>query len=216
MVLALTPAGRNAVAKLEDDTRRQLGKLLSTLSAADRARLVAAMTTIENLLTVDAYREPSYLIRDPHPGDIGRVIHRQAELYALEYGWDWTYEGLVAEIAGRFIRHFDAAREHCWLAERDGEVVGSVFVVRKSARVAQLRLLYVDRSARGLGIGSRLVALCVAFAREKGYRSLTLWTNDVLVSARRIYEAAGFVLIEEERHRSFGKDLVGQNWTLSL
>jgi GNAT superfamily N-acetyltransferase len=144
------------------------------------------------------------------------VIHRQAEIYADEYGWDWTYEGLIAGICARFVAEFDPASEHCWLAERDGGVVGSVFVVRKSARVAQLRMLYVDPSARGLGIGTKLVALCIAFAREKGYRSMMLWTNDVLVSARRIYEAAGFVLASEERHRSFGKDLVGQNWVLEL
>jgi DNA-binding MarR family transcriptional regulator/GNAT superfamily N-acetyltransferase len=214
-VLKLTAQGRRLVAALERETSKRLATLLDPIAAEDRRRLVTAMATIHDVLAPRP-GQAAFLIRDPRPGDIGWVIHRQAEIYADEYGWDWTYEGLIAGIAARFVAHFDPDREHCWLAERDGTVVGSVFVVRKSARVAQLRMLYVDPSARGLGIGARLVALCIAFAREKGYRSMMLWTNDVLVSARRIYEAAGFVLVEEERHRSFGKDLVGQNWSLSL
>ncbi len=156
------------------------------------------------------------MIRDPGPGDIGWIIHRHGVLYAEEYGWEASFEGLVAEIAGRFIRSFDPKLEHCWIAERDDEVVGSIFLVRKSARVAQLRLLYVEPSTRGLGIGRRLVDECIAFAKAKGYRTMTLWTNSVLTSARKIYQAAGFELVKEERHRSFGKDLVGQNWDLKL
>jgi DNA-binding MarR family transcriptional regulator/GNAT superfamily N-acetyltransferase len=214
-VLKLTTPGRRLMTALEGETKKRLETLLAPIASDDRSRLVAAMTTVEGVLS-PAPAPPAYLIRDPRPGDIGWVIHRQAEIYADEYGWDWTYEGLIAEIAGRFVTHFDPEREHCWLAERDGVVVGSVFVVRKSARTAQLRMLYVDPSARGLGIGARLVALCVDFARARGYRSMMLWTNDVLVSARRIYQAAGFTLIEEEPHRSFGKDLVGQNWSLAL
>lgn len=214
-LLAPTAKGRRTLAKLEAATNDAWGDRLATLADDDRARLVGAMRTIETILDPrDAAPSASWLLRDPRPGDLGWVVHRQAALYAAEYGWDWTYEGLIAEICGRFVRDFDPAGERCWLAERDGVVVGSVFVVRKSRTVAQLRLLYVEPSARGLGIGARLVDECVAFARERRYRTLTLWTNDVLVSARRIYEAAGFVLVDEDRHRSFGHDLVGQNWSL--
>jgi GNAT superfamily N-acetyltransferase len=137
-------------------------------------------------------------------------------LYTQEYGWDETFEGFVAEIAGEFVKSRDAKRERCWIAERDGEIVGSVFLVRQSDAVAKLRMLYVEPSARGLGVGARLTDECIRFARARGYKTLTLWTNDVLVSARRIYQAAGFKLVKSERHHSFGKDLVGQNWDLTL
>jgi GNAT superfamily N-acetyltransferase len=144
------------------------------------------------------------------------VIHRNGILYYEEYGWDETFEALVAEVLGKFVRKLDPARERAWIAERDGKIVGSIFCVSKSKTVAALRVLYVEPSARGLGIGNRLVDECIGFAREAGYQTLTLWTNSVLDSARRIYQAKGFTLIEEERHHSFGKDLVGQNWELSL
>jgi len=159
---------------------------------------------------------PGFVLRDPQPGDIGWIIHRQARLYAREYGLDWTFEALLAQIASDFINRFQPGRERCWVAEREGEVVGSVFVVRQDDDTARLRMLYVESSARGLGLGQRLVNECLQFARACGYRRMVLWTNDVLISARRIYVAAGFQLVEEEKHRSFGQDLVGQVWAREL
>ena len=158
----------------------------------------------------------AFRLRAHKPGDMGWVTHRQAVLYAEEYGWDEQFEALVGEICAQFIQRFDPKRERCWIAERNGEIVGSVFLVRKSARVAKLRLLYVESSARGLGIGARLVEECVRFARNCGYKKLTLWTQNNLHSARKIYQAAGFKLTDEERHHSFGHDLVAQNWDLEL
>jgi GNAT superfamily N-acetyltransferase len=164
-----------------------------------------------------ASREPrDYVLRPLAPGDIGWVIHRNGVLYYQEYGWDAAFEALVAEVLGRFVRKLDPARERAWIAERDGQIVGSIFCVAKSKTVAALRVLYVEPSARGLGIGTHLVDECILFARTAGYRKLTLWTNSVLDSARVIYQARGFMLIKEERHHSFGRDLVGQNWELSL
>lgn len=216
-LLALTPAGRKAFAPLDKGSRRQVAAMLAGLAAPDQARLVAAMQTVQRLLG-GAPAEPKvpYILRDLQPGDIGWVIRRHGMLYAQEYGWDDTFEGFVAEIAGEFVKSRDAKRERCWIAERDGEIVGSVFLMRQSDAVAKLRLLYVEPSARGLGIGARLTEECIRFARAKGYKTLTLWTNDILVSARRIYQAAGFKLVKSERHHSFGKDLVGQNWDLIL
>ena len=156
------------------------------------------------------------VLRSPRPGDLGWIVHRQAQLYATEYGWDWRFEGLLAEIVGAFVRDFDAASERCWVAQLGPRIVGSVFLVRASADEAKLRLLYVDADVRGHGVGARLVDTCIATARELGYRRLTLWTNDVLVAARRLYQARGFELQSEEPHRSFGHDLVGQHWALEL
>ncbi|MCP9230475.1 helix-turn-helix domain-containing GNAT family N-acetyltransferase [Mesorhizobium sp. LMG 17147] len=214
--IALTKAGRQAFAPLNQGSHEQVATLLERLSAAEQDRLVRAMQTVQRLLGGSAEPKIPYMLRSLQVGDIGWIIHRQGLLYAQEYGWDETYEALVAEILGAFVKSFDPKWEHSWIAEREGEVVGSVFVVHQSDAVAKLRLLYVEPSARGLGIGRRLVEECIGFARTKGYRTLTLWTNDVLTSARRIYEAAGFKLTDEERHHSFGKDLVGQNWNLEL
>ncbi|GLQ78315.1 GNAT family N-acetyltransferase [Mesorhizobium huakuii] len=214
--IALTPAGRNAFAPLNKDSHDQVAALLDRLPASEQDRLVKSMRTVQALLDESAEPKIPYLLRSLQIGDIGWITRRQGMLYAQDYGWDETYEALVAEILAAFVKSFDPKWERSWIAERDGEVVGSVFVVRKSPEVAKLRLLYVEPSARGLGIGARLVDECIAFARAKGYKTLTLWTNDILGSARRIYQAAGFKLIDEERHHSFGKDLVGQTWDLDL
>ncbi|RVC56582.1 MAG: GNAT family N-acetyltransferase [Mesorhizobium sp.] len=214
--IALTKAGRDAFAPLNKDSHAQVQALLDKLPPAEQDRLVKAMGTVQRLLGDQPEPRVPYVLRPLQVGDIGWVTRRQGLIYAQDYGWDETYEALVAEILAEFVRKFDPKWERAWIAEREGEVVGSVFLVRKSDQVAKLRLLYVEPSARGLGIGKRLVDECIGFARAKGYRTLTLWTNDILVSARRIYQAAGFELAEEERHHSFGKDLVGQTWNLAL
>jgi DNA-binding MarR family transcriptional regulator/GNAT superfamily N-acetyltransferase len=213
--LSLTNAGRAAFEPLNRASADQIGAMLSKLSNAEQERLVRSMSVVERLIGGSAPESP-YTLRPHRVGDIGWIAHRQGLLYAQEYGWDETFEALVAEIAASFVRNFDPERERCWVAERDGEVVGSVFLVRHSDEVAKLRLLYVEPSARGLGLGRRLVDECIAFARAKEYRTLTLWTNDVLVAARGIYQATGFQLVKEEAHHSFGKDLVGQTWNLEL
>jgi len=157
------------------------------------------------------------VLRPPAPGNLGFVAHRQMVLYAAEYGWDWTFEGLACEILGKFIAGFDPKREDAWIAERDREIVGSIFLMKgDDAHTAKLRMLYVEASARGLGVGRRLVDVCLRRAGELGYRRITLWTNDVLVSARRLYQAAGFTLVAEAPHHSFGHDLVEQTWALEL
>ena len=163
------------------------------------------------------WKSPDITLRPLQVGDLGWITHRQAVLYAQEYGWDWRYEGLVGGIMSRFAAEFDPAREDAWVAEHDGAIAGSIFLMKgDDPATAKLRLLYVEPAARGLGIGRTLVATCIARAHALGYARLTLWTNDVLVSARKIYQAAGFTLVAEERHRSFGKDLVGQTWELGL
>ena len=218
LLLSLTEAGRVAFATIDARSRDEIGTLLDRLSAPERKRLAAALAEAERLLggvAADPGPVP-YILRPPRPGDMGWIVHRQAVLYAQEYGWDNTYEALVAEIVARSIRQFDPRHERCWLAEREGTVVGSVFLVRASDDQAKLRLLYVEPACRGLGIGRRLVDECIRSARELGYARLTLWTNDILAAARRIYAAAGFQLVGEERHHSFGHDLVGQTWELSL
>ncbi|NGN42161.1 MarR family transcriptional regulator [Mesorhizobium sp. CGMCC 1.15528] len=214
-VLSLTIAGCAAFAPLNRASAEEVATLLGRLSVEDREKAVKAMQTMQRLLGGAEPKEP-YSLRPLQVGDIGWITHRQGVLYAQEYGFDGTYEALVAEILSTFVRDFDPEWERAWIAERDGEVVGSVFIVRKSDTVAKLRLLYVDPSARGLGIGRRLVEECIGFARAKGYKTMTLWTNDILLAARHIYQTAGFKLVEEDRHHSFGQDLVGQTWELEL
>ncbi|HTH73863.1 MAG TPA: bifunctional helix-turn-helix transcriptional regulator/GNAT family N-acetyltransferase [Trinickia sp.] len=211
--LELTQRGRATFQPLNEASRREVGAMLEQLSEPAQHQLVDAMAQIEALL---GEREPSYVLRDPRPGEMGWIVHRQSVLYAQEYGWNAEYEALVAEIVAKFIREFDPKRERCWIAEKDGKVVGSVFIVRQDESTAKLRLLYVEPSARGLGIGRRLVDECLRFAKSVGYKRIVLWTNSVLADARKIYEKAGFELMEEAPHHSFGKDLMGQVWGRDL
>src|SRR5215470_13852879 len=214
--LSLTPAGREAFAPLDRGSHEEVAAMLGPLSEGAQARLIEAMSTVAQLLGQRPRDAPPYLLRPHQEGDMGWVVSRHGVLYAQEYRWNMEFEALVAEIVAAFIKNFDARRERCWIAEIDGAPVGSVFLVKQSDEIAKLRLLLVEPQARGLGIGARLVAECIRFARLSGYRTLTLWTNDVLIAARRIYQAAGFRLVAEEKHHSFGHDLVGQNWELSL
>jgi len=220
--LLLTTEGRSAFTALDARSSEEIALMLRALAAGEQRRLVEAMRTIETSLgarrdrSAHDERSASYVIRPHQPGDMGWVVHRHGVLYAQEYGWDERFEALVAGIVAEFIQNFDPKRERCWIAERDGEIVGSVFLVKKSDAVAKLRLLLVEPSARGLGIGRRLVGECLRFARQAGYRTVTLWTNSVLHAARRIYQEAGFRLVSEERHHSYGHDLVGQTWELEL
>jgi DNA-binding MarR family transcriptional regulator/GNAT superfamily N-acetyltransferase len=215
-LLSLTEKGQRAFARLHTRSRDEIGTLLGRLSPAEQHRVLQAMHTIEHLLSDSPEPRAPYLLRPHQPGDMGWVVHRHGTLYAQEYGWDERFEALVAGIVAKFIEHEDPKRERCWIAEKDGEIAGSVFLVRHAKTVAQLRLLLVEPKARGLGIGARLVDECVRFARHAGYRKITLWTNSVLRSARRLYQAAGFRLVHEASHRSFGADLVGETWDLPL
>jgi DNA-binding MarR family transcriptional regulator/GNAT superfamily N-acetyltransferase len=214
--LGLTRDGAAAFAPLERASHDQVAAMLTKLSADHQARLVGAMGTIETLLGATPAEKPAYLLRPHRPGDMGYVVGRHGALYAQEYGWDISFEALVAEIVAAFTKCFDARRECCLIAEIDGEPVGSVFVVRHSDEVAKLRLLLVEPRARGLGIGARLVAETLRFARQAGYAEMTLWTQSILVAARRIYQAAGFRLTQEQPHHSFGHDLIGETWETRL
>ncbi|HYF92019.1 MAG TPA: helix-turn-helix domain-containing GNAT family N-acetyltransferase [Symbiobacteriaceae bacterium] len=215
-VIRLTDQGQEAFAGLNSQSRQQVEGLLSRLSDDDQARLVAAMTTVEELLGARPEPRGPYLLRPHRPGDMGWVVHRHGVLYSQEYGWDEQFEALVAHIAGDFIQHFDPKRERCWIAEKDGEVIGSVFLVKKSETVAKLRLLLVEPKARGLGLGRRLVEECIRFARQAGYKQITLWTNSCLLAARRIYERTGFRLVHSEPNREFGEGLISETWELDL
>jgi DNA-binding MarR family transcriptional regulator/GNAT superfamily N-acetyltransferase len=218
-LLSLTKRGRETFAPLEKRSAEQVGMVLKELHDADQSRLIGAMKTIEDVLNAGSEQDkhqPPYLLRPPQPGDLGWVVYRHGALYAQEYGYDETFEALVAEIVAKFVQRFDAKRELCWIAERDDEIVGSVFLVAESKTVAKLRLLYVEPSARGLGIGGRLVSECVRFARHARYKKIVLWTQSELDAARRIYAKAGFRVTHKQRHRSFGKDLVAETWDLAL
>jgi DNA-binding MarR family transcriptional regulator/GNAT superfamily N-acetyltransferase len=214
--LALTAKGRQAQAELERSSQVEVGAMLAKLSATEGRRLTGAMATIETLLEPPARARSSVLLRSHRVGDMGWVISRQSIVYAEEYGWDISYEALVAEICAQFIKNYDATREHCWIAEVDGKPVGSVFLVRASDELAKLRLLAVEKEARGLGIGRALVEQCIRSAREKGYKRMTLWTQSILVAARQIYRDTGFTLVDSKPHRSFGHDLIGETWEREL
>ena len=214
--LSLTARGRAAFAPLDVRSRADIGGRLARLGPGEQRRLVDAMQAIEALLGGAPAAKAPYVLRPHQPGDMGWVVHRHGALYAQEYGFDERFEALVARVVAKFVDRYDPRRERCWIAEKDGEIVGSVFLVRRSRSVAQLRLLLVEPKARGLGIGERLVAECIRFARQAGYRKITLWTNSVLRVARRVYQTAGFRRVHREKHRSFGRDLVGETWELSL
>lgn len=214
--LALTARGRQAFAKLERITNDDVAAMLAALPGGDRARLIGAMAEIERLVGERPVPPQPAILRSHRPGDIGWIVSRHGAIYAEEYGWDITFEALAAEIAAQFLRAYDPSREHCWIAEIDGEAVGSIFLVKASDDVAKLRLLLVERRARGLGVGRALTEQCIRFARQAGYASITLWTQSILVAARGIYQRAGFRRVGEEKHHSFGVDLVGETWELKL
>jgi DNA-binding MarR family transcriptional regulator/N-acetylglutamate synthase-like GNAT family acetyltransferase len=215
-LLTLTPLGRRTFAPLNTHASEEIERLLGKLGPADQERVTEAMHTIENQLGGREEAKVPYILRPPGPGDLGWVVQRHGATYAEEYNWNAEFEGLVAGIVADFAKGHDSTRERCWIAERDEEPVGCVFIVKGSATVARLRLLLVEPAARGLGIGSRLVNECVRFARQAGYRKLTLWSNSVLKAARHIYEKAGFQITHRERHHSFGQQLVGETWELKL
>jgi DNA-binding MarR family transcriptional regulator/N-acetylglutamate synthase-like GNAT family acetyltransferase len=216
-LLELSARGRKTFTTLDARQRAEIAAMLRPLPAAGQSRLVEAMRSIETLIGARTDPKTPYILRTHQPGDMGWVVHRHGVLYAQEYGYDEQFEALVAEIAARFIQHFDSKRERCWMAENDGEIVGSVFLVKKSKTVAKLRLLLVEPSARGLGIGKRLVDECIRFARQAGYKKIVLWTQSELPAARHVYEQAGFRLVEEKPHRSWGRDdLVSEIWEMKL
>jgi len=222
--LSLTAAGRKAFAPLDEQSQREVTALLDTLAEPQQQRLLGAMQTIERLLDGARTKQPPFMLRPPRPGDIGWVTARHGAVYAQEYGWDMRFEALVGHIASCFVEQFDALRECCWIAERDGANVGCVFLVQARDEathepdpgVAQLRLLLVEPAARGLGLGETLVRECERFARQAGYRTIRLWTQSLLLAARAIYKKAGYRLAGSEPHHSFGHELVGEIWELTL
>jgi DNA-binding MarR family transcriptional regulator/GNAT superfamily N-acetyltransferase len=213
--LGLTAKGRLAFGRLNRSSHDDVGEMLEKLPGGGEERLVAAMTAIERLLGNET-PYPEVTLRNHQPGDMGWVVQQHGALYAQEFGWDISFEGLCAEIAAQFLKDFDPARERCWIAEIDGQRAGSVFLVKHAEDIAKIRLLLIDPAGRGLGIGKRLVNECIAFARSCGYSKITLWTQSMLLAARGIYERAGFVRVASEPHHSFGHDLVGETWELTL
>jgi DNA-binding MarR family transcriptional regulator/GNAT superfamily N-acetyltransferase len=219
--LALSPRGRQSFAPLERRSQHETAAMLGRLAPADQARLIAAMSTIETLLDGTARNQPQerrerYRLRAPKPGDFGWIVKSHAELYAEEYGWIQPFEGLCAQIVADFVNKSDPKRERCWIAEMNGKNVGSILLVRDSDSVARIRLLLVDPKARGLGLGAELTDECIRFARQAGYKKITLWTHRVLTAARHIYQKAGFKLMRSERHRSWGRAVVSEHWDLEL
>ena len=216
--LLLTAKGRAAFRTLNERSETQARAILAKMAGARRAQLVGAMQTIEHIVQGENEKRPGYTLRAHRTGDMGAVVALEGIGYTEQFGWDETFEALVARIVADFLEKFDAQRERCWIAEIDGRQVGHIFLVKhpEQVGVAKLRLLYVDPAARGLGLGRALVDECVRFAREAGYRRITLWTQSILKAAHRIYQEAGFRLVREEKHHSFGKDLVGQTWDLDL
>ena len=215
--LSLTPEGKVAFACLNRETEEDVAAQLGRLSPNDQRRLLAAMQVIERLLAEKQPAPTPYVLRPPHAGDLGWVVYRQAAIYAEEYGYNEEFEALCAEIVAEFVQNLRPSKERCWIAEKDGEIVGSVFLVRKTDTVAKLRLLYVEPATRGLGIGRRLIDECVRFARRAGYRKITLWTQSELHAARHLYKRAGFKLTAKQKHDSFSrKGLVAETWDLAL
>jgi DNA-binding MarR family transcriptional regulator/N-acetylglutamate synthase-like GNAT family acetyltransferase len=216
-VLSLTSKGRRVFGPLDRKSNAEVARMLGNLAEPEQKPLASAMACIERVLGEKPEASKLYILRDPRQGDMGWVVHRHGTLYFEEWGYDSRFEALVAEIVGKFVREFDAQRERCWIAEREGEILGCVFLVKASKTVAKLRLLFVEPSARGLGLGTRLVDECVEFARRSGYRKIVLWTQSELVAARHIYRKAGFSIAEEERHSSWGRgELVSEIWEMKL
>ena len=215
-ILRLSESGLQVFAMLNTRSQQEIETLLSKHSSQEQARLIGAMRTIESLLEAQPEQRVPYILRPPQPGDMGWVVARHGALYAQEYHWDESFEGFVAEIIAEYIKNFDPKMERCWIAEVNGENAGSVFVVKKTEEIAKLRMLIVDPKARGLGIGKRLVQECLRFARQKGYKRMTLWTNSCLLAARHIYQRAGFELVASEPYHDFGQDLVGETWEMDL
>jgi DNA-binding MarR family transcriptional regulator/GNAT superfamily N-acetyltransferase len=216
--LSLTPKGRAAFHTLNAESDKQASAILDPLPPSERAQFIQSIHKIEDILAKDNQAHPPYVLRPHRPGDMGWVVHREGAFYAEEFGWDETFEALAARIVADFVIHFDPDRERCWIGEIDGQPVGHVFLVKHPDQpdTAKLRLLFVERSARGKGLGNVLVNECIRFAQTCGYKKITLWTQSILVAAHRIYERSGFRLVKEEPHHSFGADLIGQTWELDL
>lgn len=217
-LLHLTSVGENAFQLLNNRSRDEVAAMLTKLSEKEQVCLLKAMKTIESILCKEemTISAKPYVLRSHEPGDMGWVTYRHGALYFEEYGWDEHFEALVAQITADFVNNYNPKQERCWIAEMNGEILGSIFFVQASETVAKLRLLLVEPKARGLGLGSHLVQECIRFARRRGYQKIVLWTNSVLVAARHIYQKAGFKLVAQEEHHSFGHDLVGETWELTL
>jgi len=217
--LTLTARGAKTFAPFEQRSQQQAGAMLARLTSAEQARLVAAMDSIETLLAGDTpnpAEQPHYILREPRHGDFGWIVSRHAELYAQEYGWIEPFEGLCAQIVADFVNNYEPKWERCWIAELDGENVGTVMLVKDSPGVARLRLLLVDPKGRGLGLGTKLVDECISFARAAGYKKMTLWTHSVLSAARHVYEKAGFKLTSSEKRHTWNQDVVAEFWDMQL